>query len=572
MSAPASACAVRQPLVERLRDPRRYPHPAQRIELLETHISWVLLTGSTAYKLKKPLDLGFLDFSTLEARKRACEDELRLNRRTAPELYLGVVPITGTEEEPAIDGSGRAIEYAVMMREFPQEALLDSIAMRGELRIEQMDDLAAAVAAFHANVERAGSQSEFGTTQEVIARARQNFEQIRPLTADAESLAALARLATWTEREFADRRYALDARHREGFVRECHGDMHLRNLVLIEGRIVPFDCIEFNASLRWIDVMSEVAFLVMDFADHGLFPHAWRFLDAYLAQTGDYDGLALLRFYLVYRAMVRAKVACMRAHQLSRVAVSLSDPRTPAAGPHLRLSGATNAPLSVEAAERASAEREFRGYLQLAEQFAALDRRALVITRGVSGSGKTLFSGFLVEEIGTVRVRSDIERKRLHGLTPGAQTGAEVGGGIYGPDATRRTYGRLREVARAILEAGFPAIIDATFLARADRDAFRALARKLGVPFAIAACEAPEPVLRERVESRVQAAVDASEATLEVLAQQLVTAEPIAGEERTFTVMIDTQLGLQNLRIRARALWGRLGVASWPPTTAQRIA
>jgi len=521
-------------MVAALRDPRRYPRPVERVELLETHISWVLLTGEYAYKLKKPVALGFLDFTTLAARQHACEEELRLNRRTAPDLYLAVVPVTGAAADPRIGGEGPALDYAVKMREFPQEALLDRVAARGALAPELMDDLAAEVAAFHGAVERAGPASGFGSPADVIAQARQNFDQVRALDPDAESAAALRRLAEWTEREFARRERTFAARRDSGFVRECHGDLHLRNLLLLEGRIVAFDCIEFNPHFRWIDVMSEVAFLVMDLVDHRLPAHAARFLDGYLEETGDYEGLALLRFYLVYRAMVRAKVACMRARQL------------PAAD-----------------AGRAAAEREARGYLALAERFVARERRALILTRGLSGSGKTVFSGLAVEALGAIRVRSDVERKRLHGLAARAQTGAAVGGGIYAPEATRRTYERLHEIARFVLDAGFPAVVDATFLARADRDRFRALAREQGAAFAIAACEAPERVLGERILARARAGGDASEATLEVLARQLAAAEPLAGEELTFAVRIDTARDRAALRALAAALGARLGVASW---------
>jgi aminoglycoside phosphotransferase family enzyme/predicted kinase len=530
-------------MVAALGAPDRYPHPVERVATLETHISWVLLTGRYAYKLKKPLALGFLDFSTLAARRRACEDELRLNRRTAPELYLEVVAVTGTADDPRLGGDGPAIDYAVKMREFPQSALLDRVAARGELGLAQMDELAATVASFHGQVDRAGPESEFGSEHAVIGPARQNFAQLLPLVGDPESAGALRRLAGWTEREFARCRDAVATRRRDGFVRECHGDLHLRNLVLLEGRIVPFDALEFNAELRWIDVAAEVAFVVMDLFDHGLAAHAWRFLDAYLAETGDYGGLAVLRFYLVYRAMVRAKIAGMRAQQLPE--------GTP---------------------ERSRAAAECREYLRLAEALAALDRRALVITRGLSGSGKTVFSGLLVEALGLIRTRSDVERKRLHGLAAGERTGAAVGAGIYAPEATRGTYDRLRAVARMIVAAGFPAVVDATFLARADRDALRALARTLGVPFAIAACEAPEAVLRERIAARERAAADASEAGLEVLDRQLLSTEPLSPEERMFAVTIDTAQGAERLRASALALGARLGVGPWEPVTVRRAA
>jgi hypothetical protein len=356
---------------------------------------------------------------------------------------------------------------------------------------------------------------------------------MRPLVADPAGRAALGRLAAWTEREFARLGDAFAARKRDGLVRECHGDLHLGNLVALDGGPAPFDCIEFNPSFRWIDVMSEAAFLVMDLADHGLAGHGWRFLNAYLAATGDYAGLAVLRFYLVYRAMVRAKIAALRAHQV------------PEAAP-----------------ERSRFERESRAYLALAEACSALDRRALVITRGLSGSGKSVFAQLLVEEIGAVAIRSDLERKRLHGLPADARTGSAVGGGIYTAEATRRTYERLRSLARACVEAGFPAVADASFLARGERDAFRSLARRLAVPFAIAACEAPEDALRERVRRR---SGDVSEATLEVLAQQLATEEPLAPEERTFAVRIDTRLPPERLRASAAGLGARLGVGPWQP-------
>ena len=537
MTAGAAARAASDPeaMIAALRDPGRYPHPVERVELLETHISWILLTGRYAYKLKKPVSLGFLDFSTLEARRTACEEELRLNRRTAPDLYLEVVPVTGTEAEPRLGGKGRAIDFAVKMREFPQDALLDRVAARGELRLELMDDLAAEVAAFHAQVARAATGSEFGSPG---GRDRAGPAELRS--------AALARSGPG-ERGRAQAARRVDRARvrapRAGLRRAPRRRVRAR----MPWRPAPRQprCCWTAAScrstassstphFRWIDVMSEVAFLVMDLVDHGFAAHAARFLDAYLEGTGDYAGLGLLRFYLVYRAMVRAKVAWMRGHQL------------PASTP-----------------ERDRAEREFRDYLRLAERFVALERRALILTRGLSGSGKTVFSGLLVEEIGAIRVRSDVERKRLHGLAAAERTGAAVGGGIYGPDATRRTYARLAEIARIVLDAGFPAVVDATFLLRADRDALRALAREAGATFAIAACEAPEPVLRERILARTRAGGDASEANLEVLVRQLATAQPLAGDELTFAVKVDTTRDFASLRASAAALGARLGLGSW---------
>ena len=513
-------------LVERLREPARHLPPVDRVELIETHISWVLLAGRFAYKLKKPVDFGFLDFTALAARKRFCEEELRLNRRTAPELYLDVVPIGGTPDDPRL-GATPAIEYAVKMRRFAQDALLDRIAKRGELTAERVDAIAAAVAGFHARIERAPRASACGSPERVAAFAEQNFDQLDTLVAAPADFEHLEALRTWTGLEFSARREIFAERKREGFVRECHGDLHLGNIALIDDRPVAFDCIEFNDDLRWIDVMSEVAFLVMDLLDQKLDALAWRCLDRYLQLTGDYGGLAVLRFYLVYRAVVRAKIACMRARQPG-----------------------------LDAAGQARLADEYRGYFRLARRLAESARPAIVLMHGLSGSGKTTIAQSLLESLGAIRVRSDVERKRLHGLDPLVRTHQPPGAGLYGPEVTRRTYDRLAEVARAIVDAGFPAIVDATSLRRHERDGVRELARTLGVPFAIATCSAPEALLRQRVMARERVGADASEATTAVLDRQLATQEPLGEEELRDTVVFDTAAG--TIAAAARALEERI--------------
>jgi aminoglycoside phosphotransferase family enzyme/gluconate kinase len=513
-------------LVDLLREPARYPHPAGPVELIETHISWVLLAGDYAYKLKKPVDLGFLDFSTLAARKRFCEEELRLNRRTAPELYLEVVPIGGTPEDPRL-GAAPAIEYAVKMRRFEQDALLDRVAKRGALTAAHVDAVAAAVADFHARIERAPRESEWGSPERVVSFAEQNFEQVEPLAEAPADVEHLESLHTWTEHEFTVRRELISERRRAGFVRECHGDLHLGNIALIGGRPVAFDCIEFNPSLRWIDVASEVAFLVMDLLDHRLDALAWRCLNRYLESTGDYEGLAVLRFYLVYRAMVRAKVACIRASQ----------------------SG-------LDAAGRARIADEYRGYFGLARRLAESERPAIVLMHGLSGSGKTTVAQSLLESLGAIRVRSDVERKRIHGLGALERTHQALDAGMYGPAATRSTYDRLAAVARIAADAGFCIIVDAAFLRRRERDAFRDLARELGVPFVIATCQATDAALRGRVAARERAGGDASEAGTAVLERQLATQEPLGEDERDAAVVFDTEAG--GTEAGARALEQRL--------------
>jgi len=304
---------------------------------------------------------------------------------------------------------------------------------------------------------------------------------------------------------FAHRPAAL-ARQRSGAVRECHGDLHLANVVLIDGRLTAFDCIEFDPALRWIDVMSDVAFLAMDLKAHGRADLAFRFLDAYLQHSGDYAGVQLLRFYEVYRALVRALVCRLRAQAGAGV---------PPPGEPDYLACAGELARSAQGAAR------------------------LMITHGLSGSGKSTMAAALLGAAGAIRIRSDVERKRLFGL--GAQQrSAERRAEIYTQDATRRTFARLAECARTALQAGWPVIVDAAFLRRDERLAFRALAAELRVPFSILHCRAAEAQLRRRVAARDAEGSDASEATLAVLERQLATHEPLGQDERALALEVAT--------------------------------
>ncbi len=289
---------------------------ASNVKLIETHISYVLLTGDFAYKIKKAVDLGFLDFTRLPARRFYCEEELRLNRRLAPKLYVDVVAITGTIESPALDGRGDPIEYAVRMRQFPPDALASDELARGDISPADIDAIAAKVAAFHRGAPRAVVGDAYGAPDGVLRLARQNFGQIRSLPETHAEAGALDALTDWTARAYAGCKEAMRRRRDEGFVRECHGDLHLGNIARFDGELTIFDCIEFDDALRWIDVMSEVAFTAMDLRSRRRADLAHRFLNSYLEITGDYDGVAVLRFYLVYRAMVRAKIAVLRAGQV----------------------------------------------------------------------------------------------------------------------------------------------------------------------------------------------------------------------------------------------------------------
>jgi len=503
-------------LIAALSEPRRHGPACTAVRLIETHISCVLLTGAFAYKIKKRIALPFVDFSTLAARHRYCLEELRLNRRLAPDLYLDVVTITGTVDEPVLGGSGPVQEYAVRMREFSQDALLSAELAHGELCAEEIDTLAAMVASFHATIPAAPA-GPFGTSADILSHARANFTETAAAP-NAADRATLDLLRAWTEREFVRRKTALDARRATGFVRECHGDLHLGNIARIDGAITIFDCIEFNEHLRWIDVASEVAFTAMDLEDRGRADLASRYVDRYLSITGDYAGLAVFRFYVVYRALVRAKIAYLRLQQLP------------------------------EGADRAGVAREFRGYLALARRHATMPRPAILITHGLSGSGKTAVAQGLLEHLGAIRIRTDIERKRIHGVAPQDHPGVLPAEGLYAAEVTRATYARTLDLARAVVGGGSHAIIDGTFLRRWQRDGARALATELDVPFVIVSLRADNLTLRQRIAQRAAAATDASDATVEVLEYQIATQEPLGPDELPLAVAYDAQAPLPHAR------------------------
>jgi aminoglycoside phosphotransferase family enzyme len=489
-------------LVDALCSHRYFPHNP-KVE--ETHISWVLLTGHDAYKIKKSVDLGFLDFSTLEARHFYCGEELRLNRRLAPGLYLDVVAIGGSPEQPMLGGEP-AIEYAVHMRRFAQTSMMNRMLERGRITPAHIDKLAAVIADFHTALPPAVADSPFCATAEIEKAALQNFESLPQLLSAPDDLAMLEAVREASALEFAACEPRYRQRAAQGFVRECHGDLHLGNIVLLDDMPTPFDGIEFSAALRWIDVISEISFPVMDLLRRGQPQLAWRLLNAYLESTGDYQGCGVLRFYLAYRAMVRAKIAAIRAGQR----------------------GAAKAILELKSC---------RSYLGLAHECLTQRRPALIITHGLPGCGKSTFAQIALERLGAIRIRSDVERKRLFGLAALADSKLQIATGIYGEDATRRTYARLHELARGLIAAGLTVIIDAAFLRHAERESFCALAKELAVPFVIASLQTDAAVLAGRLAQRSSRGNDASEADVSVLQKLQAAQEPLMDVELAATVV-----------------------------------
>jgi len=491
-------------LISALSNPETYGAGVAAVRIVETHISWVCLTGELAYKIKKPVKLPFLDFSTLEARHRYCDEELRLNRRLAPEIYLDVVPIGGTVDAPQI-GATPAFEYAVKMVEFPAETRLDRVLERRELRRSEITAFAERLATFHRNLEPAPTGTDYGSAATIRRVVAENVEQVLAVGALRHESADVLR--AWLGRHGAWLDALLEARRADGAIRECHGDLHLENLIDWHGEIVAFDALEFDAALRFIDTIDEVAFLTMDLLAHGRTDMGYRFLNRYLEISGDYAAIALLRYYMVHRALVRAKVRA----------------------------------LAAAVGESAAALSAAQPYADLALRLCQPSQPMLLITRGFSGSGKTTWTDELLGRLPAIRLRSDVVRKQQAGLDELGASKSPVGGGLYGESRRASVYDALAGHAERLLRAGYAVIVDATFLRRSERSRFAALAAEADAEFRILDFAAEPDTLRERIAARNARQDDPSEATLEVLDWQLARADALDADERAQTVRIETE-------------------------------
>ncbi|QDS93976.1 Zeta toxin [Roseimaritima multifibrata] len=513
MPSETSSQSSRTRLLQDLQSDDAYPHPVdQPIEVHETHISIVFLAGDYAYKVKKTIKTSFLDYTTLAKRKTLCEEELRLDRRYAPELYMDVVPICLVDNRLKIGGDGEPVEYAVKMRRFPKEALLSERIETGKVTTEQISQLAATIADFHSTAEICEGEFAAGWADFVTQNLAEILQTLEPV-GDATTASTLRVIRTWSQDFQREHASAFRTRTEDHFIRECHGDLHLQNVVNWNGRLIPFDGIEFNKRLRCIDVMSDSAFTAMDLAARGHLDLSRSFINAYFEHTGDYSSIVLLRWYLCYRSIVRALVASIRSSN----------------------QGATDE-------EKRLAKEDCRKHVDLAYRFTLRQAPGLWITHGLSGSGKTTISESVVQRREAIRLRSDIERKRHFGLKPTERPTESQKELLYSEATNRELYERLRTQASQILKAGYSVIVDATFLKQRERERFRQTAEQEGVSFAILECHADIQTLRQRVVDRLAKNSDASDADLEALNHQLATNEPITGAEREFVVDIPDRI------------------------------
>ena len=500
--------AAESPLaIQELLRPEAFPHAVTRLELRETHISWVVLTGPYAYKVKKPVKFDFIDASTLERRRQLCEEELRLNRRLAPELYIRVVPITRQDGRVVVCGSGDVLEYAVQMQQFDAAAELPQLLARCDVSAAEIAAFGESLARFHLQAPTAPASDVPQKTEQMYDSVLGNLAQLLTHLGPFAPAPELGRLVDWTH----DTAHALDPtfqmRERGGFVREGHGDLHAANIARWHGRLVAFDCIEFDPRLRWIDVMNDVAFLVMDLVSRQRADLAFLLLSRYLEITGDYEGVRVLPFYAVYRALVRAKVDAITAE-------------------------------SVPARE-AELRARLRHRVRAAAGWMTPRQPTLILMHGPSGSGKSWMSERLVPEVRAVRIRSDLERKRLAGIGATASAAAAVRQGIYSAEFSHRTYSRVADCAEYCLSAGLNVIVDAAFLEAADREIFRTLARHMGAGFLIVSCQADSISLAAHILERSARRDDTSDATLAVLDKQLREIQPFEASEQECVIPIE---------------------------------
>jgi uncharacterized protein len=468
--------AARPPkLIRQLLSPRAYRHKVDRVHLEETHISWVLLAGRYAYKIRKPVDLGFVDFTAREQRATDCKEEIRLNRRLCPDVYLGVVDVVRRQSRLCIGGSGQPVEPAVRMRRLPESGMLPNLLASGAADHRLMRRLGHHLARFHASAATGNGVDEYGSLPTVRSNWDENFAQMNPRLGQMLSKDTNRAISQFVDRWLRERAALVERRVANGRVREGHGDLHAASICVEGRRLQLFDCLEFAPRFRCGDVAAEVAFLAMDLAHRGRADLAAAFVNAYVEASDDSELLSLLDFYCCYRAYVRGKVMSMRLDQ------------------HL------------PADEAQTIEAEATAYFDLAWAYAGgFGGPVLLVAMGLPASGKTTLGQALAVRLGLVHLSSDLVRKELVGVRPTEHVRAEFGQGAYAPSMTRRTYSALRRRAATWLRRGQSVVLDATFGRPEEREAVRRLAARLGARMAVVVCEADDRTIRARLASRSQ--------------------------------------------------------------------
>lgn len=494
------------PFIQEMLKPEFYPHPVQApIRLEQTHVSYVLLTGDYAYKLKKPVNFGFLDFSTLALRHHFCQEELRMNERGASGLYLEVVPVSQSGDRIFLgEGQGEVIEYAVKMHQFPQNALFSGLLAEGQLTEGLMEQLGKKVAAFHQQAPTNDYIRQFGEVEQIRQAFDENYQQTEKYIGGAQTQQWFEETKAYTDRFFAERKALFDQRMAQNWIRECHGDLHLRNICLWNDQIYLFDCIEFNEPFRFVDVMFDIAYAVMDLAARNRSDLANAYLNTYIEQTGDWEGLQVLPIYVNRQSYVRAKITSFL----------LDDPAVPEE-------------------QKAQAMQTAALYYKLAWQYTQPQPGQLFLMSGLSGSGKSTIARKLARQLNAIHIRSDAVRKHLGGISL-EQRGSQE---LYSPEMTQTTYNRLLELGILLASEGYTVILDAKYDKIGLREKAIAQSQAANLPLKILHCTAPKTVIQERLQTRTG---DIADATVDLLESQIAATEAFTEAELAYVQTIDT--------------------------------
>jgi len=507
-----------QKLIETMTNPGFYPHGPETVELIQTHISFIFIAGAFVYKVKKAVNFGFLDFTSLEKREYYCREELRLNKRLAPDVYLEVLSLREDDRGDLAWGDGEnVVEYCVKMRKLPQDRMLKQLLAEGTVGAAVMAQIAQKLAAFHAVAETGGKIDDCGGIETIRFNHDENFAQTEK----------------YINRTIRPHHYEFIKAYIYGFmekhgglllervathkIRDGHGDLHLEHICVAADGIAIFDCIEFNERFRYADVAAEAAFLSMDLDFNGYTDYADAFVKAYVAATGDLGIPTLLHFYKCYYAYVRGKVTSFR----------LDDP-------------------AVKQEDKREAQKTARKYFDLAYTYAArLEEPALILMTGLMGTGKSALGRKLAPRLGARIIRTDVLRKEILEIDPTERHPDAFGQGIYSDDISQRTYDKALELALDHLRAGKSAVIDASFKKRSDRLKAYAAAKSLGLSFFIVECRCPDDAVRERLERRAMNKAEASDGRWELYAAQKKDFDAITELPDRLHIICDTSRQLQ---------------------------
>ena len=509
-------------LVQAMRRPEFYPHRAEGVEFIQTHISYVFIVGDFVYKVKKPLDFGFLDFTSLEKRKYYCHEELRLNRRLAPHTYLDVVEICeDAEGHVALETGIRVIEYAVKMKTLPKEKMLKELLSQGKASPAVMDAIARKLVDFHRRAETGGNIDEAGSMETIKRNHDENFTATKPFINITIPEYQYAFIKSYIY-NFMERHEPLfQKRVAEHKIRDGHGDLHLDHICIIDesiltGNINPdgivvFDCIEFNERFRYDDVAAEVAFLAMDLDDNGYTDYSEAFVNAYIKHAEDTDIRLLLNFYKCYYAFFRGMV----------IGLKIND-------------------ADIQEDEQKEAARTAAAYFDLAYTCAArLEKPTLILMAGLMGTGKSVRAKRIASRLGACVMQMDVLRKEILNIAPGERRREPFGNGIYADDISKLTYEKALEAAVALLKEGKSVIIDGSYKKRAERIKASEIAKKMNADFFIIECICPEDIIKERLDSRMADEKEASDGRWEIFQAQKNTFDAITEISDRSHVVID---------------------------------